>query len=142
MSTLEQTVARLADDGVLDAAEIASRLDPADDPVYNSRFITNEMDHWYKRKLTGRERRALVWRSASTGDERWDALLQGLVARFCDVAGLEVPYWATVARADPVWSPYGEVLRDDGWYLMSVMMTPVELLDRGVVFDRKNLVRI
>lgn len=142
MSTLEQTVARLADDGVLDAAEIASRLNPADDPVYNARFITNEMDHWYKRKLTGRERRALVWRSASTGDERWDALLQGLVARFCDVAGLEVPYWATLAHADPVWSPYGEATRDDGWFLRMVFSTPAELLRRGVVFGAESLERV
>ncbi|SEB55819.1 hypothetical protein SAMN04489806_1101 [Paramicrobacterium humi] len=83
----------------------------------------------------------LVREPASTGDPRWDALLQGLIAWRCQSADVPVatPAWAREARLDEAWAPFGGSIRDDGWYTLSVLATPAALLHRGIVLERSNL---
>lgn len=83
----------------------------------------------------------LVREPVSLGDPRWDALLQGLVAWRCQTANPKVrtPAWANEVHLDEAWAPFGGSIRDDGWYVLSVLSTPAALLHRGIVLDRKNL---
>lgn len=83
----------------------------------------------------------LVKEPASTGDQRWDALLQGLVAWRCKRANPKAPTpaWAKEVHLDEAWAPFGGSIRDDGWYTLSILSTPVALLHRGIVLDRNNL---
>jgi hypothetical protein len=83
----------------------------------------------------------LVNEPATTGSPRWDALLQGLVAWRCQTAEpkLPTPAWAKTAHLEEAFAPFGGSIRDDGWYVISVLMTPVPFLHRGIVLDRNNL---
>ena len=91
--------------------------------------------------LPGEHLADLVREPASTGSPRWDALLQALVAWRCQTAEpkINVPAWVDNVHLDEAWAPFGDSLRDNGWYILSVLSTPAAFLHRGVVLDRRNL---
>ncbi len=120
-------------------AELAS-----DSPDLNfmPRVVTQELDRWLKLDLSDEELRTLAAQHPESGDERWDAFLEGLVARVFDIRKLERPAWVSRTRLTEVWAPYGHLVRHDDWYAVEVLNTPTVLLHKGVVFGRKNLERL
>lgn len=114
-------------------------LTQLEDEEYLARIVIHSVLGLSSEHLAG-----VVEEPASTGASNWDALLQGLVAWRCHTASPKVrpPAWAKEAHLDEAWAPFGGSIRDAGWYTLSVLSTPVELLHRGIVLDRNNLVEV
>ena len=128
VSDLGAWVRRELDEGGSDSGHIA-------------RVIVHEIDQWFKSAFIGDELLTFVGRP-ETGSESWDALIEGLAARYFHVRKLEAPAWACRTRLDEAWSPYDETITDNSWHIVNVLNTPVELLDRGVILSRTELVLI
>ena len=139
-------VASVAGDGLKSAREIsrivAQEMDSHRDVHFAVRTITNEIHRWFASRASLDRVKELVSQEPDSGDERFDALIEGIVAVMFRAKKLTVPRWTTRTKLASHWAPWGDIVRDDEWYAQSVLFTPVELLDKGIVFDRKNLVRL
>ncbi len=73
----------------------------------------------------------------STGDERWDALIGGLVERAAHCSGVRTPIWTASASRflDRWWflTPYSSV------HASAMVETPAELANRGVFVHESSL---
>lgn len=133
-------------DGLVSTKQIGQLLraeldQESPNPDFMARTVTNEIWRWNKLEVTDSELIDLCDVPPLSGDARWDAFVEGLVAREFNVRGLLRPDWTNVTRLNEAWAPYEDTVTDAGWHVLSVLHTPVELLDRGVVFDVANLVR-
>lgn len=88
---------------------ICSELASVDvDTVHITRVITQELDRWVKAGLTDDEVTQLTRDPADTGDDRWDALIEGLVARHLHLRELPAPAWTSRTQLpddERGWSP-------------------------------------
>ena len=75
----------------------------------------------------------------STGDRRWDALLEALAARVAHLSGCKVPSWAQRTRLDDAWYPWEATVTDPRWQIAAVVQTPAEMLHRGVILPLSGL---
>lgn len=117
--------------------ELATR-DP--DTKHVLRVLARETDRWFNHDLAATDIAALASHPAQTGDPRWDALIEGVVAYRFHLAEIPVPQWCTVTRLDEGWDPYGDSPTADlGWRLLDMFETPVELLDKGVTLSRRSM---
>ena len=69
------------------------------------RVIARETDRWF---LSGENRAMvpqLVEEPISTGDPRWDALLEGVVAYRMHIAGMKPPEWTRRTKLEIGWNP-------------------------------------
>jgi hypothetical protein len=139
-----------ANDGLRSAAVIgdwvAEELGSKNDGHFAVRYITNEVHRWFT-KTNGTSPERLLELTAeppNTGDPRYDALIEGIVARMIAKNGWPVPIpgWTQRTVLETSWAPFGDVLRDDDCYLLSFINTPAELKHKHIVFDRKNLERL
>ena len=91
--------------------------------------------------IPGDQLAEIVTAPARIGAPHWDAFLQALVAWRCQAAQprIQTPDWAKDTHLDEAWAPFGGSIRDNGWYVLSVLSTPAAFLHRGIVLDRKNL---
>ena len=114
-------------------------IEGSSDSGHIARVIVHEINQWFKNTTD----EFLPFEGhPNTGSERWDALIEGLAARYFHVRKLEAPAWARCTRLDEAWSPYDETVTDNSWHIVNVLNTPVELLDRGIVLSRTELVLI
>jgi hypothetical protein len=116
--------------------ELKSRAPNADHIV---RVITRETDRWFKNDQTDIQILALAQEPARTGDPRWDALIEGIVARRFNVHKIKRPEWTRATHLEEGWAPRGDLVRDVRWHILDVFSTPVELLDKGVILPRSDL---
>ncbi|MCL1906643.1 MAG: hypothetical protein FWG08_01795 [Propionibacteriaceae bacterium] len=116
------------------------RSELACDPVdvnFMLRTIAHESDQWLKDSMLP----GAVEEPASTGDQRWDALLEGVVAYRSHQKKLKQPQWTKRTSLEVGWNP-----RDDSetpqsveYALMDTLDTPVEILDKGVTYSYRNM---
>ncbi|GAB3815777.1 hypothetical protein GCM10028820_13920 [Tessaracoccus terricola] len=116
---------------------IRSELAGRADEVHAARVVVTEFNRW--RRVDDASLSDLFRQAVDTGTERWDALIEGLVARVHHLRHRNPPAWANRTRLDEAWAPYGEVVRSNAWYALDVMTTPAELLHRGVVLPARDL---
>ncbi len=100
-----------------------------------ARVVIHEIDQWENNPIPGDDPGAI------TGTPRWDAFIEGLAARHFHSRGDLAPAWTERTHLDEVWGPYADAVTNE-WHIVNVMLTPVELLDRGVVLSRTELVLI
>ena len=112
------------------------------DEAFAVRVITNELDKWDKLKLTDQEIQAHANQGPDSGDPRFDALIEGLVARIFDIRGLKRPQWTSKTHLSDVWWPHADQYRTQNTMALVVLRTPVTLLDRGIIMDRKASERL
>jgi hypothetical protein len=137
----EQSAEKHANTAAALGRDLAQRvLNLHDDDPNESEQIARIFIHTLV-SLPGEHLGDLVREPANTGLPRWDALLQALVAWRCQTAvpPVDTPAWANSMHLDEAWAPFGDSIRDDGWYVLSVLSTPAAFLHRGVVLDRRNL---
>lgn len=116
--------------------ELSSPVPSADHIV---RVITRETDRWFKNGQTDEQVLALAQEPARTGDPKWDALIEGVVARRLNVHKLRRPEWTRKTHLEEGWAPRGDLVRDVRWHIIDVFSTPVELLDKGVILPSSDL---
>ena len=136
--TTKNTSSAVSDLGVWVRLELD---EGSSDSGHIARVIVHEVDQWFKNASISDELLTFEGRP-ETGSDRWDALIEGLTARYFHVRKLEAPAWACCTRLDEAWSPYDETITDNSWHIVNVLNTPVELLDRGIVLSRTELVLI
>lgn len=112
---------------------------PRPEPLHAVRVITREIDRWFNNELATADIAELAAEPVDTGDRRWDALIEGIVARKLHERRMVAPSWTRRTRLEVGWHPYEDVIRDPDWYRLDVFRTPVELLDKGVIFPREEL---
>ena len=120
---------------------VQSELAGRGDIHFAVRNITNEISRWHSCGLSLEELRLLTESPPDSGDPRFDALIEGIVAHKFHGEGYSAPDWCQNTKLEETWAPFGDVIIDDDWYLMGVLLTPVELLDKRIVFNRSNLNR-
>lgn len=103
------------------------------------RVITRETDRWFKNGLEPGQILALAQEPARTGELRWQALIEGVVARRFNVAKLKRPDWTLETHLEEGWAPRGDLVRDVRWQILDVFHTPVELLHKGVILPSTDL---
>jgi len=107
------------------------------------RVLARETDRWLTSELAPDDLATLVATSASTGDQRWDALLEGLTAYRCSQLGMPRPEWTNKTSLAAGWNPYDDTDNppDVNWAMLDTLETPVFILEKGVTFSRRNLWR-
>lgn len=104
------------------------------------RVIAREVDRWFNHHLHDGDIAALAHEPARTGDARWDALIEGVIAYRFHLAHMPAPGWCRATSLDDGWDPYGEAPGADlGWRLLDMFETPVELLDKGVTLSYRSM---
>jgi hypothetical protein len=129
------------------AADIASwlrqeLLASPPDVVVMTRVIARETDRWRQAHLGGESVSSLVSEPACTGDPRWDALLEGVVAYRCWQLGLPRPDWTRRTYLEEGWNPYDDSSAINvalPWALLDTLETPAPILDKGVTYSWRNL---
>ncbi|MDR0783746.1 MAG: hypothetical protein LBE83_08335 [Propionibacteriaceae bacterium] len=114
---------------------------PADVGVM-TRVIARETDRWRAAHQAGEPVTALIAEPARTGDQRWDALLEGVVAYRCNQLGVPRPAWTNQTRLTVGWNPYEDhpsITMSPGWALLDTLETPAPILDKGVTFSYRNM---
>ena len=112
------------------------------DVVFMVRVLARETDRWLRAGLTNEEAVSLVEEPATTGDSRWDALVEGVVAHRCDQLGIPRPSWTGRTRLDIGWNPYDDatsMTTSPEWALLDTLETPAPILDKGVTFSYRNM---
>jgi hypothetical protein len=138
------------DDGLSSAAEIgewvAEEMRGKADVHFAARHITNEVHRWFTKtnNITDQRLSELVSDPPNSGDPRFDALIEGVVARMIAKNGwkIPIPEWTRRTVLNESWAPWGDVQRDDTSYMRSFLNTPSELMNKHIVFDRRNLERL
>lgn len=116
--------------------------------------MTGDIGAWTQTRIASQETAAQISRvivheitsappaaqqPSSTGSREWDAFVAATAARHFHVRGLPAPSWTKMSPLDPAWAPLSDLITDDAWFKLSVLRTPVEYLQLGIVFDRINL---
>ena len=137
--SLDYSVAALARELVVEA-ETLDYKGVEVERLEATQFVTRALIHGVL-NISAAELECLTREPAYMGRPRWDALLQGLVAWRCQTNDPPViePAWVDRTRLEAAWAPFGGSIRDDGWYTMAILSTPVALLHRGIVMNRYNL---
>lgn len=135
-STMDQLALNTAHDL---AAWVRAELESEQpDTKHAIRVLTREIDRWFNNNLSDTQILDLAAEPAGTGDDHWTALIEGIVAHKLHCRGLKAPAWTKRTRLEVGgWDPYR--VRDDGWFRINIFATPVELLDKGIVFPRQEL---
>ncbi len=115
---------------------------PLPDSVHITRVITQELGRWFNSETADSELEAVSNQPAYTGDPRWDALIEGIVSRGFHLRQQQPPAWTKRTRLDVGWAPNQHLTPDINRHLVNALDTPVELLHKGVIFSRENLVRL
>lgn len=116
--------------------------EPEPDSVHIARVITQELGRWFDAETSERELASVADQPVNTGDSRWDALVEGIVARGFHLRKQQPPAWTKRTRLDVGWAPNQHLTPDINRHLINALDTPVELLHKGVIFSRENLVRL
>ena len=76
----------------------------------------------------------------SVGQETWDALLEGVVAYRANLLGVPRPEWTRTHELSIGWNPYDKTDHPPSpeYALLSVLDTPVEILDKGIILSQRN----
>lgn len=112
------------------------------DTVHITRVITHEICRWFNNGLTEDDMAVVASQPADTGSPQWNALIEGVVAHHFHARGMQSPAWTGRTKLDVGWAPNDHLTPDLGWHILNVFSTPVELLDKGVIFARQNLVTL
>ena len=75
----------------------------------------------------------------TTGDQRWNVLIAGAVARECRLRRIEAPTWTNVEGLEPWWFP---ALIDESLLPLTIRQTPPELSSKGVWLDERALTAV
>jgi len=80
----------------------------------------------------------------STGSEKWDALIEGIVLYRCRVAGISPPAWTSRTKLPVAWNPKDDLENKPSLSIAfsDVFATPTVMLDKGVHFSRQNMLGI
>lgn len=113
---------------------------PEPDSIHISRVITQEIGRWFAVGFNADDIVAVADPPVDSGSPQWDALVEGIVAHLFHVRGLRAPAWTKNTQLEEGWAPNDIYSLD--WHLLNVLSTPVELLDKGVIFARQNLDRL
>lgn len=103
------------------------------------RVIAREIDRWFHNDLPPEDIASLASEPARTGDPRWDALIEGVVAFRFHIVGMAAPLWCRATRLDEGWDPYASANASPGWRLLDMLETPAELLDKGVTLSHRSM---
>lgn len=104
------------------------------------RVLARETDRWFIHSLRPDDIADLATRPARTGDPRWDALIEGMVAYRLHIAQIPAPDWCRATRLEDGWDPYGDTPGSDPqWRLLDMFETPAELLDKGVTLSYRAM---
>jgi hypothetical protein len=71
-------------------------------------------------------------------DEKWNAVLEGIVAYYSHKKNMNAPAWTRRTKLNTQFVPFFEQV-DKKVYPTLWQNTPVELLDKGVLLPRKDL---
>lgn len=118
--------------------------EPTVDTVHITRVITQTLTAWLPASShadvsSGVE--SLAAEPPETGDPKWDALIEGAVAYLMHVHALTPPSWTRrTSLEEGGWAPND--IYSDEWHVINVLSTPVELLDKGIVFASENFRRL
>ncbi|MEI6624447.1 MAG: hypothetical protein WCP28_21360 [Actinomycetes bacterium] len=107
------------------------------DAKHALRVIARETDRWFTHGLSPHDIAGLASEPARTGDVRWDALIEGVVAYRLHLAGMAAPPWCLTTRLDEGWDPYDTP--SIGWRLLDMFETPAELLHKGVTLSHRSM---
>ncbi|MGI9019049.1 MAG: hypothetical protein ACR2HR_18435 [Euzebya sp.] len=103
------------------------------------RVLARETDRWFTHQLAPTDIAALAAEPARTGDARWDALIEGIVAYRFHIASMAAPDWCTATRLAEGWDPYDTPDADLGWRMLDMFETPAELLEKGVTLSHRAM---
>ena len=105
------------------------------------RVIARETDRWFLHNLDADDIAALASEPVNTGNRKWDALVEGVVAYRLHIAGLRSPRWTRRTRLDEGWNPREDTDNPPplAWSLLDLLETPAELFDKGVNYSYRNM---
>ena len=105
------------------------------------RVIARETDRWFLSKEAKASIPELTEQPVDTGDQRWNALLEGVVAYRMHIAGMSSPAWTRRTKLDVGWNPRddSETPQSPQWALLDTFETPVEILEKGVTYSYRNM---
>lgn len=109
------------------------------DEKHALRVIAREIDRWFHQDLSLDDVASLASEPARTGDSRWDALIEGVVAYRFHISGMAAPPWCQATRLDEGWDPYDTPSASLRWRLLDMLETPAELLDKGVTLSYRSM---
>jgi len=112
------------------------------DVVFMLRVIARETDRWLHAGLTREEVATLLGEPGTTGNKKWDALLEGVVAYRCSKLGVPRPSWTRRTSLDVGWNPYDDstsMTVSPAWALLDTLETPAPILDKGVTYSYRNM---
>ncbi|MEZ5167050.1 MAG: hypothetical protein R2695_11385 [Acidimicrobiales bacterium] len=89
----------------------------------------------FRARRSSDDRALIVAEPASTGDDRWDALLGATIQRECRHNGHPIPAWTNFDTLEQWWFPAGEtILR-----ARTMQRTPVDFQRLGIWLDAAAL---
>jgi hypothetical protein len=97
------------------------------------RVLTREVARWFRSDNI--DIQSLDGTPGSTGSHRWDAMIEALVAYQCHIHHLGAPSWTRKTRIEEGWFPRDSLIKNQGDYVLTIFETPVEFLDKGIVFS-------
>ena len=112
------------------------------DVVIMTRVIARETDRWIQAGLRGDQAAYLVEEPATTGNQHWDALLEGVVAYRCDRLEVRRPSWTRRTFLEVGWNPYDDtssIRLSPKWALLDTLETPSPILEKGVTYSYRNM---
>jgi len=114
------------------------------DTEFILRVLPHEIDKWFKAKLTPAEIRVLTKTPPETGDDKWNALIEGIVLYRCRASGITPPSWVNRTKLSSAWNPKDELVHKPslGVAFSDIFATPTVMLDKGVHFSRQNMLGI
>ncbi|GHT80950.1 hypothetical protein FACS1894125_0750 [Actinomycetota bacterium] len=109
---------------------------------FTIRFMTHEVDRWFKSKFTDEEFKQATVDEWTTGDKRWDALLEAIVLYNFQRANKRdlIPKWCYRTRLDKVFGPREyQYSRYKSGKAEKLLSTPAPFLNKGLLFNYNEM---
>jgi hypothetical protein len=127
------------DDGYDTPGSLGAYLVCEPDLLVSLRVASHQIYRWFNTGLTPAEVRQLTALPPNSGSRKFDALIEGLTCLHFMRNSMEPPSWVFTTKLNTPWFPYNEVTKDDRYYLAAIIFTPPVLLQKGIIYDRKDL---
>lgn len=114
--------------------------DPGADTVHITRVIIQELSRAIPNGPNDAASGMDLSEPPDTGSREWDAFIEGAVAHVMHARGMKAPSRTRRTSLDENWTPND--LYSPAWHAINALTTPVELLDKRIVFTRENFARL
>jgi hypothetical protein len=112
---------------------------PKPDYGFIIRCLTTEIHRWFVNDFSDEEFSWLTQDYDTTTYKDWDALFEGIVLYLCHKHNKKVPDWAYRTSRSSAFFPRDYLIRNHDDYIETVFETPAEILEKGVIFSRREL---